>query len=899
MTADPRDITIEGRLALIADNLETRIGSDPGARRRDWTIPAILKRINDSISGGAFEAHLLGEHTDVDLNSLVANDILIYDGDDWLNLPFIHSGLAGLSADDHPHYLLADGSRDVTGDMNMIGTLSVTKTVDDDLSEGWNGSLIETPAITVTATGGVITFSVEQSGGGNLTTRFGGQSFTFVSTPAATIVLAVGTDTVPVESWVWLAESGGTVTLVTGTAGFPSTSFCPLATVICQSAASLETDGAFQVHAWTDHISSTTENGHLHHINAKLRKLHANWVSGLEAGNMTTSDPDAYLSCAAGVVAQMHNHPFPARDMASSDPAWVVNNSGTAYLRITSLDAINTDAVGGAINNKYINLVLWGSVNQSEANCKIFINVSSGTYVTAAAAITDAQNYAVYAIPAEFVGTGFLIARYVVQAKSSGLWVQSDKIDLRGQFPADIAGGTGTGAVQLDDLSDVTLSGPAVTEVLRHDGTDWKNAAIALGDLPAIALSDLSNVTGTPSTNSVLIFSTGQWRGNIGTYISKINQLTDVSIDGGGASHRDFLVYNSGSSEWENFPKEQIIWAQGDIPLTADWDAGDFEILMEQIDVSWAKDNTVENPVTFAMTANDTADHSKDLIFIDVNYDFDNSGAVCLAEIAAINIDMDMTLTAAIAAVPKFRLFKADLNYGGHNPLDAAFEVTVTGTGATALFGGSMAHFRWNNSAVSGVALKAEVYGSSASAAASNIIVGITGFADGADSYTGMIIGFRGVCDNTNSASGAIAVHGRPAATVTTLAKDKMVALGGFEGHLFLNGGSGAFIDTTAGSFDTPNVISPTHLDFVNNTGELYVENNVEIDGILYLDGDLDHNGANIGFFGTAPVAQAAAYTPTNVTPDRSYDANSTTLAEIADVLGTLIADLQAYGLLQ
>lgn len=39
-------------------------------------------------------------------------------------------------------------------------------------------------------------------------------------------------------------------------------------------------------------------------------------------------------------------------------------------------------------------------------------------------------------------------------------------------------------------------------------------------------------------------------------------------------------------------------------------------------------------------------------------------------------------------------------------------------------------------------------------------------------------------------------------------------------------------------------------------------------------------------------------YTPTNVSADRSYDANSTTLDEIADVLGTLIADLQDRGII-
>jgi hypothetical protein len=52
-----------------------------------------------------------------------------------------------------------------------------------------------------------------------------------------------------------------------------------------------------------------------------------------------------------------------------------------------------------------------------------------------------------------------------------------------------------------------------------------------------------------------------------------------------------------------------------------------------------------------------------------------------------------------------------------------------------------------------------------------------------------------------------------------------------------------------------------------------------------------------IGFFGHAAAVKPAAYTPTNVTTDRSFDANSTTLDEIADVLGTLIADLQTMGL--
>ena len=66
----------------------------------------------------------------------------------------------------------------------------------------------------------------------------------------------------------------------------------------------------------------------------------------------------------------------------------------------------------------------------------------------------------------------------------------------------------------------------------------------------------------------------------------------------------------------------------------------------------------------------------------------------------------------------------------------------------------------------------------------------------------------------------------------------------------------------------------------------------------LNLDVTVGGAAGNVGFYGTTPIAQSAAYTPSNVTTDRSYDANSTTVDELADVLATVIADLQAVGLL-
>ena len=46
------------------------------------------------------------------------------------------------------------------------------------------------------------------------------------------------------------------------------------------------------------------------------------------------------------------------------------------------------------------------------------------------------------------------------------------------------------------------------------------------------------------------------------------------------------------------------------------------------------------------------------------------------------------------------------------------------------------------------------------------------------------------------------------------------------------------------------------------------------------------------------PTQVSSGWAITNVTTDRAYNADSTTVAELADVLGTLIADLKTVGLL-
>jgi hypothetical protein len=314
----------------------------------------------------------------------------------------------------------------------------------DGIERAFDGAILETIDIDVVEDTGAVKLQVQADGGGDLECQFAGARYILDCTPSpAEVTLTAGTDASPTQNWVWIAESGGTLTLTAGVAGFPSTAHCPIATVMVQSAASLATDGAYKVHAWTDHLYKSSENGHVAHLNAKLRALQASWVSGVTPGDLSVSSPNAYIDVTSGVVFQLHTHTFPARDMSTGDPVFLVNDPTTAYKRITTFDDITQDASGGTINNRWFSLVLWGVISQDQTDSKLFINLPTGTYATAAAATADDDATAVYSFPDGYTGTAFLIARYIVRGQDSGAWSQDSKIDLRGLLPSTSAGGGG------------------------------------------------------------------------------------------------------------------------------------------------------------------------------------------------------------------------------------------------------------------------------------------------------------------------------------------------------------------------------------------------------------------------------------------------------------------------
>ena len=101
----------------------------------------------------------------------------------------------------------------------------------------------------------------------------------------------------------------------------------------------------------------------------------------------------------------------------------------------------------------------------------------------------------------------------------------------------------------------------------------------------------------------------------------------------------------------------------------------------------------------------------------------------------------------------------------------------------------------------------------------------------------------------------------------------------------------------------TGNVVN----DFTTGV-QLYATSAVTFDNVVVSGNSFSSNGTDYAqtLSGGAAVAStvradvqsfAQTYTATNVSTDRSYDADSTSTAELADVLGTLIADLRRLGL--
>jgi hypothetical protein len=334
----------------------------------------------------------------------------------------------------------------------------------------FNGAILEPHVIDVIGATGPdrVYLTLEKDGGGDISLFFNGIFFVFDTTPAAEIDLTIGTDTVPVLNYVYIPES--TKLLTKSTSGWPSEQHIPIATVLVQSAASAETYGVYKVHAWTDHVYDSNNQGHISHVNRWIREQNATWLSGVSPtisvdGTPITPPSDTGTTSitwanASGQVLQLHEHAFPA----FTDPAdlYVVNDFTTPYNRITDISNITVDSLGNSLNNSTFALVIFGVVSEdsdapTSIDSKLYINLPSGGYgaLKPGEARADLLGYTNYGISSDFKGTGFLIRRLIVSRSAAGtswtVYTADDGDDLRGQFPNVVAGTSTSTAVDFPD----------------------------------------------------------------------------------------------------------------------------------------------------------------------------------------------------------------------------------------------------------------------------------------------------------------------------------------------------------------------------------------------------------------------------------------------------------------
>jgi hypothetical protein len=298
----------------------------------------------------------------------------------------------------------------------------------------WNGTFLETFDARESSAAGVVTCTVTNPSGGNLTMRFS-DGVTTLTAPA-TIALTVGTTQVPVNNFIYIPLS--TKVLTKSTTAWPSEEHIKVSFFLCQSAADVLSDGGCYINQnHNDHLSDTALQGHLSHITAWIRRQGAVYFSGIEPNGttsyLTIAAGDIRFKSTAGVVSQLHLHTFLEKD-TTTDIAHVVNWSGDAYHNVQNLYDIVADSAGGAIGvNQWFALFIWGAANKTGQYDPIFINLPSGKYVSEAAAIADANLYTNTTITREYIkdsGTGFPICLLYVQKRAT-TWAYGSTIDLR------------------------------------------------------------------------------------------------------------------------------------------------------------------------------------------------------------------------------------------------------------------------------------------------------------------------------------------------------------------------------------------------------------------------------------------------------------------------------------
>lgn len=435
----------------------------------------------------------------------------------------------------------------------VIGELFVDVNVDldDTFRNFWNGVTREHFEFLISSDGAIITGSLESSGTSDDLTLIFSSGFALLDTsPPTTIVLTAGTDSVPQINYVYLPIS--TKVLTINLSSWPAEEHVKIAYVVLRSAVSTQTEGPFVNQNINDALQEDSGLGHLNHITQRIRLEGSVWISGVEASITIDSVPtpdDVFISNTGGIVFQLHEHNFPALDMATGNHLHVVNHPTVPFEDTVNLNTQILDALGVSLNNTSFSFVIWGVINEEMTSSHLMLNLPTGTYAFAnpTDAINDPNNKSVYTIPKDYQSVGFLIARFTFTYKND-VWTLEDTEDLRG-FKPNVSAGGGVGGVGVTTFLGLTDTPSAYTgQATLYPKVNVGETALEFVDVDTVLAgkqADLENVPiielgakGTGDRNALIDFHSSGIPNSIDRSARIIRKL---GVDG------DFEISNTGN----------------------------------------------------------------------------------------------------------------------------------------------------------------------------------------------------------------------------------------------------------------------------------------------------------------------------------------------------------------
>lgn len=400
-----------------------------------------------------------------------------------------------------------------TMDSLASGTIFFNQTtqIRDLFNDAFDGVAVEKFTFTLSSDGTTITGSLvnKADSARDVVLCFSDGFHIFDTTPPATVSLTAGTDTNPQINYIFIPQD--TKTLTANTTGFPETEHVSIGTVFVQSASAVQTYDALKNHNWNDYIRAVGDGGYIQNMARAIReKIPAQWITGAQGtATITTnagSADNVDVATTAGTVMQMHYQSVDAIDTSAGDHIHIVNDSIAPYKLVTDLNGELTDASGVSMSEQTFSIVVWGVANSAGESPQLMANLPTDSYtvglglgkVSLSSAINDINNYAVYDIPSEFNGVGFLIARFTFthSIADSGTWVLEDTEDLRGKVPNLSAGGSagGSGVTEFLSLTDTPSS---------YSGEGGKVVAVNTGET---GLEFITTLTDPMTTRGDIIY---------------------------------------------------------------------------------------------------------------------------------------------------------------------------------------------------------------------------------------------------------------------------------------------------------------------------------------------------------------------------------------------------------